>query len=149
MVQGLALLAKVAELDFLSDTLAMSVGLSTRGYYGSGGASVDSVEPVITIVSEPTITTEPLVVSIYDDTGLVFYSLSCRDREDGSRLVVYDPTNGDGFIHPFNGRSTVTGSGTSGDPYIFTIYRKGRWPTGLDLDIRAQAIDTSGNQVVS
>ncbi len=105
----------------------------------------DVIVPVVTVVSSPTSSIDPLVISVYDNVGLILYDLSCRDRTDGPRLVIYSQ----GFVHPFNGRSTVTGTGIEADPYIFTLYRKGRWPTGIDLDIRVEAVDTAGNVTVS
>ncbi len=126
----------------------MSLGLATRGYHGSGsggGGGIDVTPPIVTIVSLPEVSTDPLVVSISDESGFSFYTISCLDKPDGSRLMMYTPT--DGFIHPFAGNSTVTGAGTLGNPYIFTIYRRGRWPTGVDLDVVATAIDVGGNEV--
>lgn len=117
---------------------------------GGGGGPAETVDPIITTISLPTTSQEPLVVSVYDATSaLALYILTCKDRSDGKRLTIYNPIDGAGnagFVHPFGGRSTVTGSGTSGDPYIFTIYRRGRWPTGLDLDVRAQVVDAAGNE---
>lgn len=116
---------------------------------GSGGGG-ETVDPVITTVSSPTASGDPLVISVYDAaSALALYILTCKDRSDGRRLTIYNPIDGAGnagFVHPFGGRSTVTGSGTLADPYIFTIYRRGRWPTGLALDIRAQVVDAVGNE---
>lgn len=109
----------------------------------------DTTDPVLTVISYPVTPSDPLVVSVYDATsGLSAIELSCRDRVDGKRMVVYSTVD-HAFIHPFSGLSTVTGSGTSGSPYIFTVYRRGRWPTGISLDVRVQAIDSSGNEVNS
>jgi hypothetical protein len=104
----------------------------------------ETTPPTITIVSIPAKSTDPYVVQIYDASGLAQYQVSCKDRPDGARLVIYDPTDG-GFIFPFNGKSTISGSGTSISPYTFTIYRLGRWPTGILLDVKAKAVDTHGN----
>ncbi len=125
----------------------MSLGLLTRGYYGSGGGAggLDTTPPIVTIVSLPVADTDPLVVSISDESGFSFYTLTCLDKPDGSRLVMYSPS--DGFIHPFTGKSTVTGIGTLADPLIFTVYRRGRWPTGVDLNVLALAVDVGGNKV--
>ncbi len=128
----------------------MSISLATRGLYGAeaGASGSDTTAPVITVVSLPTLTTDPAVIEVYDETGLTFYHISCLDNVGGPRLTVYDPIDG-GFVHPFNGRSTLTGAGTSGDPYVFTVYRRGRWPTGNAITLDARAIDVGGNETDS
>lgn len=125
----------------------MSIGLATRGYYTLTQTvlAADLTPPVVTIISTPVLPTDPLVVHIYDDMGLAFYHVTCLDHAEGPRLTVYDPDD-NGFVHPFSGRSTLTGSGTSVDPYVFTIYRRGRWPTGIELSVRARAVDVGGNE---
>lgn len=110
------------------------------------GVSGETVDPVITVISQPIISTDPLIVTLYDVTStFAMYEITCQDRSDGKRLTVYSSI--DGFVHPFSGKSTVRGTGTSGNPYTFTIYRRGRWPTGIDLDVRIQAVDAVGNEV--
>jgi len=119
-------------------------------YINDGSGSSETTDPTITVISQPTTSSDPLVVSVGDASGLALYQVTCKDRPDGKRLTVYNPIDGSGnagFVHPFGGRSTVTGTGTFADPYIFTIYRRGRWPTGLALDVRAQAVDTKGNEI--
>lgn len=106
-------------------------------------AGGDTVPPVVTVTSYPTTDEDPVIVQVYDATGLRLVQLTCQDRVDGPKQIVYDDT---GFQHPFGGKSTVTGAGTAGNPLIFTIFRRGRWPTGIALDFKARAIDTSGNQ---
>lgn len=111
----------------------------------SGGG--DATPPVVTTISLPATSFAPLIVSVYDAVGLSFYEVTVRDRADGMRLVAYDPT--DGFVHPFTGNSSVTGSGTFASPYVFTIYRSGGWPSGISIDARVRAVDTSGNGVIA
>lgn len=115
-----------------------------------GVSFVIESETIITVVSSPVASGDPLVISVYDaSSALALYLLTCKDRTDGKRLTIYNPIDGAGnlgFVHPFNGRSTLTGAGTSGDPYIFTVYRRGRWPTGISLDVKAQVVDASGNE---
>lgn len=119
------------------------------GVASGGGGGGDATAPVITVTSTPTKDTDPFVISVYDNLGLFrLYQLTCRDGTGSPRLVVYDPGDG-GFIHPFNGLSTLTGAGTSGSPYIFTVYRRGRWPTGIEINFFVRAIDTSGNQTTA
>ncbi len=109
---------------------------------------VDGTGPVITIVSLPELNTDPVVVSVYDAASeFSLYQLTCKDRSDSPKQVVYHPT--DGFEHPFGGRSTISGAGTFADPYIFTIYRRGRWPTGVELDFKAIAVDAAGNSTTT
>lgn len=129
-----------------SATPDSSFNITVRGSGGGG----DITDPTILTISQPVLSTDPLIVSVGDLSGLAMYEVTCRDRADGARLVVYSPLDGAGnagFLYPFAGRSTVTGSGTIASPYIFTIYRQGRWPTGISLDVRVQAVDTKGNEV--
>jgi len=119
-------------------------GLRTNGGFVDSG-STDTTAPTITVISTPIGSQSPLVISISDaGTAYALYYLTCKDYPDNKRLTIYDPVDG-GFVHPFNGLSTISGLGTVASPYIFTIYRRGRWPTGIALDIRAKAIDASGN----
>lgn len=114
------------------------------------GGGTDITDPSILTISQPLTPSDPLIVSVGDSSGLSMYQVTCKDRSDGARLTVYSPVDGTGnagFVHPFGGKSTVTGSGTLADPYVFTIYRRGRWPTGIALDVRVQAVDTAGNEV--
>jgi hypothetical protein len=113
-----------------------------------GGGSSDVVDPVVIVVSTPTTPDEPLIVQLYDTSAFSLFQLTCKDRPDGKRLVVYSPLDS-GFVHPFNGKSTFSGAGINANPYVFTIYRRGGWPTGLSLDVRAQAVDSAGNEVNS
>jgi hypothetical protein len=115
-------------------------GLSTGSLLVVPG---DSTSPTVTISSAPSEEEDPYVLSVYDSNDLRLVQLTCQDRTDGPKLIVYDDT---GFQHPFGGRSTVTGTGTASDPFIFTIYRRGRWPTGVDFQFKARAIDVAGNQ---
>lgn len=107
------------------------------------GFKVDVTDPTVTVVSTPSTEENALVVSVWDAVGFEWMELLCRDRDGGPQLVVYDSS--EGFLHPFGGRSSRTGSGTQADPYIFTVYRRGRWPTGLDLGIKIRVVDVSGN----
>jgi hypothetical protein len=68
--------------------------------------SSDPTEPTVTITSLPTTEEDPVIVHVYDNLGLRLVQLTCQDRTDGPKLIVYDDT---GFQHPFGGRSTVTG----------------------------------------
>lgn len=122
----------------LNHQLYYSQGFKDGSDYGG-----DSVDPTVSIIALPVVNTDPLVVQIYDNEGLTHYQVTCQERQDGERYVVYDPEFG--FAHPYSGRSSVSGSGTEADPYVFTIYRRGRWPTGVEIDIRVRAVDTSGN----
>lgn len=124
----------------------MSIALATRGFYGVGGPIVGDSPSVITITATPTISTDPFIVEIYDEVGFSLYEITCRDDVNGPKYTVYDSIEGD-FLHPFGGKSTVSGSGTLLDPYIFTVYRRGGWPTGLAFDIQARAVDSAGNEV--
>src|SRR5260221_14732857 len=111
----------------------MSVSLSTEGMIGGGAGDVTA--PVITTISLPSVTSDPLVVHIYDETGLAFYHITCR-HADGPRCTVWDPYDS-AFIFPFdNTSSTKTGAGTSGSPYVFTIYRLGDSPSRINLNLR-------------
>lgn len=135
------LLVKFAKATFKTTITSIEV---------TSAAASETTDPTITVVSTPVTSLDPLVINIYDASGLSLYHITCKDRSDGERLSIYDPSDGtgnNGFVHPFNGRSTLTGTGTQADPYVFTIYRRGRWPTGLDLDIKARAVDTKGNEV--
>jgi hypothetical protein len=85
------------------------------------------------------------LVEVYDDGGINYIHINVQDRTDGPRLIAYETDVG--FIHPFNGASTVSGSGTSVDPYIFHVYRRGRWPTGIEVVFRVKVVDGSGNSV--
>lgn len=108
-----------------------------------GGAS-DLVAPIITTVSTPTERLQPYVVEVEDETSLRYFELICQDNEDAPVYVIYDSFF-ETFYHPFGGRSTVTGNGTTADPYVFTIYRRGGWPTGIPFAINVRAFDYSGN----
>jgi hypothetical protein len=101
---------------------------------------------IITVLSTPIVPDDALIISIYNSKALSFYHITCQDGTRGPRYTVWDPHDGF-FSFPFdNKRSTTTGSGTSTDPYIFTIYRLGGWPTGQSLDVRIRAIDDFGNE---
>lgn len=104
----------------------------------------DAVAPIVTIISTPTDRLQPLVVEVEDETGLAFYELINQDHEDAPVYVIYD-SQYQTFFHPFGGKSTVTGTGTSADPYVFTIYRRGGWPTGISFAVVARAYDAGGN----
>lgn len=107
------------------------------------GRMVDGTSPTVTIPHSPITEEDYAEVRVYDDQGLNYIQITVQDRSDGPKLIVYESANG--FFHPFNGLSTVTGSGTSANPYIFQVYRRGRWPTGLGVVFRAKVVDASGN----
>ncbi len=111
-----------------------------------GIGSLDSVDPVITVISLPATSKDPLVLDISDDEGLTTYTLSCLEHEGSPRQVIYDPI--DGFIHPFVSRSTISGDGSEATPYRFTVYKQGGWPTGTSINVRARAVDTGGNMEI-
>lgn len=123
-------------------TLDLSIATGAINLFNAVMGSASSSAPVITVTSSPPQNDDPIVIEMSDDAGLSKYILTCQDREDGPRYVVYDPDAG--FIHPFGGRSTRTGGGTTGNPYIFTVYKRGRWPTGIQPSFRAFAVDTHG-----
>jgi hypothetical protein len=101
---------------------------------------------IITVIASPIVPHDPLIVSIYNTKAICFYHVTCQDGSSGPRYTVWDPHDGF-FAFPFdNTRSSVTGAGTQADPYIFTIYRLGGWPTGIALDVRVRAVDNFGNE---
>lgn len=112
--------------------------------FDDGVASVPGknlVAPVVTITSIPTNEEDPVVIEAYDVApGINLIGVTCQDRSDGPKLTVYDSG---GFYHPFRG--TVTGAGTQLNPYVYTIYRRGRWPTGIGLSFKARFVDSDGN----
>jgi hypothetical protein len=112
------------------------------GTVSTGGPS-DAVAPIVTVTSTPVGRLDPLVVEVYDETSLAFFEAIFREYADSPVQVAYDSQTG--FIHPFGGRSTISGSGTSGDPYILTIYRRGGWPTGISFNLTIRAYDEGGN----
>lgn len=107
------------------------------------GGMRDVGTPSVTIASLPSVDTDYAEVQVYDNQGLNYIQITVQDRTDGPKLIVYETSNG--FFHPFNGASTVSGSGTSGDPYVFRVYRRGRWPSGITITFRVKVIDSSGN----
>ncbi len=117
------------------------LGLVTRGMLG-GGSAADSTAPTVEITL-PSAKSDPIVVTIGDETGLLDYRISFR-AGDGYRFEIYNPT--EGFLPPCSVTSTVSGAGTDADPYIFTLYNAAGWPTGIEIDVKAGAIDTGGNE---
>lgn len=101
--------------------------------------------PVIDIISEPEDRLDPYVVEIYDDVGIQTLNISYLDHDGIFKLTVYDLEDED-FSHPFGGRSTRTGSGTEVDPYVFTIYRRGGWPTEVNSTLQITVVDVGGNK---
>jgi hypothetical protein len=138
---------------FVSYVDGTSIGRSIDGIPESSDFSIniglvnEAVPPIITTIALPTTPDAALVVSLYDAVGLTFYHITCKDRSDGPRLSIWDPL--DGFAHPFNGKSTKTGSGTTVDPFVFIVYRRGGWPSGISLDVKVRGVDFAGNQVAS
>ena len=106
---------------------------------GTGGA------PDLTIVT-PSLATDPLLITI-TDSGSVLRITECNIRiGTGSRIVAYDEV--EGFLPPYNGRSTIVGTGTILDPLVITLYRFGNWPTGIPIDAKIKAVDSAGNKVI-
>lgn len=127
-------------------TYAAQASTLLAGYaagYAAGQIVADLSQPNVIVNSLPTNEENALVITIWDVEGFLWIELLCRDREAGPMLAIYDST--EGFLHPFGGRSALTGSGTVLDPYVFTIYRRGRWPTGISLAIKIRAVDLGGH----
>lgn len=140
---GLSAAVHTITFRVIADTTDKQVFTWTAG---AAAGAADAVPPIVTTVSLPATSSDPVVIRAYDETALSVYQVTCKDRPEGNRLTCYNPKSPDlGFVHPFYG--TVTGAGTSANPYIFTIYRRGRWPTGIPLDVRAQLVDFGGNEV--
>lgn len=104
----------------------------------------DTTPPVITVASTPTLKTDPYVVHVYDSSpGLRSVLLWIRlGNERGGKRVIYD---GSDFLPNWSLRSTRTGAGTSGNPYVFTVYMDGGWPQGVTHTWTTYAVDQAGN----
>lgn len=115
------------------------------GYYIGGGEVSDATAPVLAI-TVPTISTAPLLITI-TEASLVLRITECLVRiGTGSRIVAYDEV--EGFLPPYNGRSSIVGTGTVLDPLVITLYRFGNWPTGIPIDAKIKAVDYAGNKVI-
>ncbi len=113
----------------------------------STGGSGETTPPVVSF-TYPTVSTDPLVVNIYDADS-VLRSYEARFRLPGSWVfVMYDDDAG--FYPPFDRKSTVTGAGTFADPKILTIYKYGGWPTGIaNVEVPVKVIDGAGNEQIA
>lgn len=118
----------------------------SSGGFGSVTLSVadpgDAAGPTI-LFTHPATTNDPLVVTIFDASGLRQYRLtvgspgSWRWEAYASHL---------GFAPPFATRSTATGIGSLASPRVLTVYRDGGWPSGVDIDADVVVVDTVGNE---
>lgn len=112
-------------------------------YGGHGFVPNDAVAPVISLVSSPTTKNAAYVVNVYDaDPGLRTIELWAKIGSDPRGIMLHDGTN---FWYPFNVSSTRTGAGTSGSPYVYTVYHAGGWPEGIEINVYLRAVDQVGN----
>lgn len=112
----------------------------------AGFNTIDRTAPTINSITLPVLDSDPYIINCYTTPLVEEVLISCRDGAS-RRIDAYNTS--EGFIHPFAGRSTITGSGTLADPFIITVYRRGRWPTGLELSIQTKIVDANGNEFVS
>jgi len=109
--------------------------------YGPGGG--DMTPPQVTNIVNPSSKTGFFQFNASDETGLrsvtVVVSLG---NNPGVWLTAY----ADGaFRGVFAAYSTVSGSGTTGDPYHFRIRPGTSWPGGTNT-VRPRLIDIAGNE---
>jgi len=137
----------------------MSLGLASRGYFGSGGGSADSTPPTITIIS-PTPGTvigpsTPLVFRYHDETGLKRPMPCIKFKQPGDPStykyeLIYDGVD---FTPDYQGTLVVISA--SPPTWEFTVRRKGGWTatlsyygvqTGDPLQLVPFGTDTGGNE---
>jgi hypothetical protein len=141
----------MATYDGDAFTTGMLTTYGTAVYTGKAGALFqlgagpdDETAPTLTLVSTPASTYGAYVVSVGDALGILDVTLVAH-LGGLDEVVVYR----DGaFRGAFADRSTRTGAGTIGDPYVYTVYRRGGWPVGVEITIYRIAVDTSGNRAV-
>ena len=110
----------------------------------SGGSS--DVTPPVLVITVPTVPTEPLLITITEAASTLRVTECSIKIGTGSRIVAYDEV--ESFLTPYNGRSTIVGTGTILDPLVITLYRFGNWPTGIPIDAKIKAVDSAGNKVI-
>lgn len=125
------------------DRTGFGAGLST----GGSGAIIPDTNPPVLNVTYPTNSSDPLIVSLYDDSGLLLDYEVTVGFHNTRRLVAYNDL--ESFFVPFDRGSTVSGAGTISSPKIITIYIYGGWATNAQLDVKAKVIDKGGNRTVA
>jgi hypothetical protein len=102
----------------------------------------DETDPVVTVISTPTVAADPYVVHVSDETALGPVVLWASFGASRPWHMIYDGA----AFGPRYSTSTLTGAGTTGDPLVFTLRVSGGWPVGIPITVYVRAVDSSGNQ---
>lgn len=133
------------------DGVAYTLDYTTAEKQGRGGwfyplGVSEGGPPVVANVVLPTAPGEEFSFDVYDAApGLRLVQVLIDLGNVRDRLVVYDEG---AFRGRFAGLSTISGSGTSEDPYHFSVRPAGGWPAGVEHTLLPRFIDSAGNELV-
>lgn len=89
----------------------------------------------------------PVIHNIQDaSSNVAFVKLSVAFSDRPATEEVYAGTGAaTGFVYPYDLYSSVSGNGSAGVGYTFSIRRNDGWPAGVVMTLKSRAVDSKGN----